>query len=664
MSMLSRFATQASSTPAAVQYVGGTSAQVTGSTATTTNVVLTGLTGGLASAPADGDLVIVYYGAASTADRALTITTAGYTQVADLYANDTYDANLTVAYKRMTSTPDTSVDVSATGATADGGAVAVHVWRGVDSLLPFEAATATATGINTVLCAPPAVTPVTTGAVIIAGGAGAHSTTTARTYTSSDLTNFVTRGSPNSTNDATVGVGSKAWTSGTFTPATFGFSGTDSTSYSWAAVTLILFPAQTSPAPFAISKASTQTGTASTLVINKPTGTREGDLMVAFMNAGGGITWTGDTDWTEVAEQASTSPSTRIAYKVAGASEGASYTFTASTTTNLSGTIATYRNAAYDAVGAITSGTSTLSLAAVTTSVPYGRVLGSAARALGSVTITGPASMQTLDLDADSSLPSRLVAQDTNPSPKGSSGTRAFVMGASTSVSGALVAVKPAASYTKYANYTASNSASNTNTTTVAVNTPSAVPGNLLLFVVSVAINTNTDVTVSTPSGWTLLSGNSTATTSYQPGMYVFYRVADGSETISYTATASTSCQLVAAIVALGGVDNTTLTAGTTNTGSATTAIAANAVTATANGVLLYFGAQANNNQGAPTFTPASGMTEAQEVSVDATGIDFTLEVAYQEALSAGSTGNKTATSSSSAGTNRFRAILVTVGAK
>ncbi len=663
MSMLSRFATLAAPAAEGIQYVGGTSAQITGSTSTTTNISLTALTGGVGSAPVAGDYVIVYYGASSTANRALTVTTSGYTQVSDIYVSSTFDANLTVAYKLMTATPDTQVTVSATGATSDAGAVAVQVWRGVDNLVVFDVNPTSNNQNNTANINLPPITPVTAGTVVVSGGASAHNLGV-QTFTGSDLSNFVTFSGPNSTNDVTIGLGSFNWVSGAYDPANLTFSGTDSTSFSSASVTLALLKQQTGPGPFIIAQASSQRGTnGTTLVINKPTGTREGDLMVAFMNIPSNSTWTGDTSWTEVLDQG-TNPSTRIAYKVAGASEGASYTFTSTASSTSSGTIATYRNAAYDAVGAITSGANPLVLSAVTATAPYARILSTAARSATSITITGPATMQTIAIDSDAVSPSRLVEQDTNLSSAGSSGTRSFTVGSTTSVSGALVAIKPAASYTKYASYITANSTTAGGgaaySTTIVNNTPSSVPGNLLVWVVSYSIDTNTTITISTPSGWTLLSGASNSGVGDQPGMYVFYRTVDGTEAASYTATASTACALTSSMVVLAGAG--TLTAGTTNTGLNTTSITANAVTAGTNDILLYFGAQANADIGIPTFTPPSGMTEAIDVSANNNAQVVALEVAYQEGLSAGSTGNKTATSSTT--NTRFRALLVTVAGK
>lgn len=443
MSMLSRFPTTAT---AGIQYVGGTTAAITGSTATTTNVSLTGLTGGLASAPAANDLVIVYYGVGSTADRTIGVGTTGYTEVAELYANDTFDTNLSVSYKTMGVTPDTQVTVSATGATADAGAVAVQVWRYIDTNVstPLDVAVVTATGTNSVLCDPGAITPITPGAMIIAGGAGAHSRGVA-TYSSSDLRNFITIGGPDSTNDVTVGMGSRAGQANTaFNPAAFTFSGTDNAQFSWAAVTLALTPRLygKGPATFVASANTQNSVNSASLVINKPTGTAQNDLMVAFMatNNTKGTTWTGDTGWTEVADQTSAGPGVRIAYKVAGAAEGASYTFTNSSATNLlSGCILTYRNATYNAIGSFVTGTAVgaLSPTGPTAAVNYSTLIGISAAEAASVTYTLPTFMTSRVTDSDANGPSYAVADEIVHA--GATGTRTFTSAGTTSTTAAIL---------------------------------------------------------------------------------------------------------------------------------------------------------------------------------------------------------------------------------
>lgn len=397
----------AKSTAAAISYVGGTTAGFLGDGfANQQTISLTSLSGGVASQPAAGDVVIVYYGSSSTANRNITIDTSGYESISKLYANDTYDANLRVGYKVMGSSPDTSVVVSGTGNASDAGVVAVHVWRNADSSVPFEASPITATGTDSVLCNPPSITPTITGAVVVAGGSGAHNSGGSFTFSSSNLSNFITVGAPNETNDATIGLGSFAWTSGAFDPAAFTYSGSDSTTFSWAAASLALQPKYSGIVPTFVAEASQQNTTnGSSLVINKPTGTQQGDIMVAFMGTSGvNATWTGDTGWTEVADQGS-GFSLRVAYKVAGASEGASYTFTASVATGkLAGTIVAYRNAAYDTVSTISENPS------VTTNQNYSLVIllgGSTNASLAPSLVTNFTSRK---LDSDANGPSYRVS--------------------------------------------------------------------------------------------------------------------------------------------------------------------------------------------------------------------------------------------------------------
>jgi hypothetical protein len=649
-----------------ITYVGGTTATITPSTSTTTNVSLTSLTGGIASAPITGDIVIVYYGTGSAAARNISVT--GYTQVSKLTATDIEYTNLYVGYKVMGVTPDTQLTASATLNAADAGAVVVQVWRGVDTVFPLDVTSTTATSLNSALCNPPAITPITAGSVIVAGGAAAH-TQGVITFGSSNLSNFTTLGGPDSTNDVTVGVGSKQWTAGAFDPAAFTFGAADSTNFSWAAVTLALSPNNPQPGPFVVSQATTLKAgaTGSTITANKPAGTRQGDLLVAFLNSGPSGTegtWTGDSGWTEIADQGG-APSTRIAYKVAGASEGASYTFTHSVAGQMTAIIANFRNAAYDTIGTLIGGNTSLA-PSVTTGARYSRVLGHAANVNASVIIDQIAAAQRIARDGDSSAPSTIVVQEPTLFNINQAVTlSAFQVGNSAGVSAVALSIKPATTYTKYANYIAHTQDFNAGGTSRTISVPTArVPGNLLLLVVSVAVHTATNVTVNTPSGWTLLSGDSTSTTAFTPGLYVFYREATGGETASYSVSVSNTAPFVLSMICVGGVDVSTLRASAINSGGSTADITANEVTAVTNGISFFIGAQGNSNQGVVTFTAPSGMTEVVDVGANGSSADVSLTVAYQEGLSAGATGNKTATASANAGTNYFRALMVTVDPK
>lgn len=228
------------SSKSGIQYVGG---YVEGFVGTTSDVTisLTSLTGGLATQPAAGDLVLVYFGTASTADRNLVV--SGYTEVVELYSNDTYDTNFVMAWKFMSVTPDTSVTLTGgTLNTDDAGTVAIQVWRNVDTTRPVPFDVSGKSVINEEATATfQSITPVTAGAVILASAACAHSGGT-QTYSNSSLTNFITVGA-NDTNDSTIGVGYHYWTSGPFIPADSIYSGSDSSSNSNASYIIALRPA-------------------------------------------------------------------------------------------------------------------------------------------------------------------------------------------------------------------------------------------------------------------------------------------------------------------------------------------------------------------------------------------------------------------------------------
>lgn len=227
----------------AISYIGGTTQAFAGTTSTV-SVSLTGLTGGFDTAPSAGDFVVMFYGTGSnvTTGRTLSVSSpSGWTPLTQLLGSDTYDTHFRGFYKVMGSTPDTSVTVSGTGSTSDAGAVVVHVFRGVDETTPLDVAVVTANGFSTSLANPGAITPTTSGAVILAAAATAH-VRGVHSFSSPELFNFLSIGSDD-TYDVSVGVGWTDWTSGAFDPAAFSWSGSNSITNSWAAYTLALRPA-------------------------------------------------------------------------------------------------------------------------------------------------------------------------------------------------------------------------------------------------------------------------------------------------------------------------------------------------------------------------------------------------------------------------------------
>jgi hypothetical protein len=230
----------------AIEFVGGNTSGKAGATSGNTTIALNGsLTGGIASAVAAGDLVIAAFATGSAADRTLAITdgTSNYTLInSELAASDTEITNLRVAYKFMGGTPDASTTFGPTGNNADAGAMAVYVFRGVDSSTPLDVAAVPATGTNTSRPNPAGITPTTAGAFIVCVGAGAHDGGV-DTFSSSDLTDFLTVGGTDDTNDITLGIGHiDNWSSGEFNAAAWTHTQADSANYSWAAMSIALRP--------------------------------------------------------------------------------------------------------------------------------------------------------------------------------------------------------------------------------------------------------------------------------------------------------------------------------------------------------------------------------------------------------------------------------------
>jgi hypothetical protein len=227
----------------AIVYVGGQVNQFAGTNSATT--VTFALTGGTNSVPQAYDLVIAAYavGAGSAVDVALTInnpSAVAYTLMGtELFQTDTFSANLRVAYRFMPSTPETTLDLSGTGAVQNAGAYTIHVFRNVDSTTPMDATVVTAQAASTRLADPGSITPVTPGALVYV--VGSCSCGTGGTYTAAYLTDLRVTTQAD-TNDVNVASGYVVWTSGAYNPAAFGGGGTDTTSDSYTAVTAALRP--------------------------------------------------------------------------------------------------------------------------------------------------------------------------------------------------------------------------------------------------------------------------------------------------------------------------------------------------------------------------------------------------------------------------------------
>ena len=223
----------------AIQFVGGAIVEKT--SINMTIPLNSGLTGGISSSVQAGDLVIAAQSSTGAGVNPTLGINSGYTNIAgQLYTNDTFDTALLVAYKVMPSTPDTSINFTTNFLTTSGGFHIIYVFRGVDTSNPLDVTSTTATGLSSALANPPAITPVTAGAVVVVTGAAGHGL---------GVVNFGTTGltsvfadSVNATNDLSAAIGYIPWAGGTVDAAAWSLTGSTST-HSWNAATMALRPA-------------------------------------------------------------------------------------------------------------------------------------------------------------------------------------------------------------------------------------------------------------------------------------------------------------------------------------------------------------------------------------------------------------------------------------
>jgi len=221
-------------------YVGGNDGEYLADAPS--SLSLTSLTGGAGSSVQAGDIVVVAVAHASVNGNAPSLSTSGYTEIANITASDTTDTNLLVAYKVMGSTPDTAVVAAA--ASAGARTMAVHVWRKVSKTTPLDVTSETSTGSDSSAPQCPTITPVTSGSVVVI--IGANATTTDSRYIDSapgSYTNLVKERTQvsHTTGYSSVAIASKSWSGGAENPGDFVINGAGtSSSDSWCAVTLVL----------------------------------------------------------------------------------------------------------------------------------------------------------------------------------------------------------------------------------------------------------------------------------------------------------------------------------------------------------------------------------------------------------------------------------------
>lgn len=227
-----------------VGWVGGTS------TDTAIVLDLTALTGGIGTAAAENDIVVFVHLHRGTVDQNVGTSTSGYAEVADLYANaSAIDPNLSVNWKRMGSTPDTSVTSNVI--TGRNTAVA-YVLRGVDTTTALDVTSTTSTNTATGVADPPAITPTTARSLIVAVSGDLTDDTSGMVAPPTGLWPASAINTGPSTHQPHIGIVSYRWESGSFDPGTW-TGHVDRADHGSAAVTLAFRP---QPAPTGLSLAA------------------------------------------------------------------------------------------------------------------------------------------------------------------------------------------------------------------------------------------------------------------------------------------------------------------------------------------------------------------------------------------------------------------------
>jgi hypothetical protein len=219
-----------------LEFVGGSAASSTGQTP---SYSLTSLTGGLASFPSAGDIVIVAVGFSNNTDR--NILCSGYTELVDSKA-PLGSSQMGVFYKILGSA-ETSVSFDL--GVSENSVFAVHAWRNPSSTQPDATTTTYGTAaLSSLSIDAPAITTVTGGSAVLAF-AFANSTATAiSTYnTPSGMENLFQA----ATGNARIVVASVIVASpSSYDPATFGTRGGgngSSTGTSFVSATAAIRPA-------------------------------------------------------------------------------------------------------------------------------------------------------------------------------------------------------------------------------------------------------------------------------------------------------------------------------------------------------------------------------------------------------------------------------------
>ena len=388
------------------------------------------------------------------------------------------------------------------------------------------------------------------------------------------------------------------------------------------------------------------------LVVGVPSGTVASDVMVASIAIKPNTaTITAPAGWTlkrRTDNANATASSLAIYYRVAGASEPASYTWTLSANTGSAGGIQTFSNVdtqnpididlGQNTASGLTHASPTVATTLTNTMLVTSHEFASAA------TWTPPVGMTEAVDTASVAVPNSggisLEANYAIQSAAGATGTKTATASNDADAGNAhILALRPLITFRAASSASAASG-------NLVINAPSGTVSSDVL-IASIAVRPNT-ATITAPSGWTLQRRTDNANASAS-SLAVYYKVAGGSEPSSYTWTLSANTGSAGGIESFANVDTSAPVNidGGQNTASALTHNTPTVTTTVTSAMLVTSYEFAS----AATWTPPGGMAEAVDTASltvpNSAGISLEVNYAIQSAAAA--TGAKTATASNDA---------------
>ena len=411
---------------------------------------------------------------------------------------------------------------------------------------------------------------------------------------------------------------------------------------------------------FVASSSQQNTGSSTTITINVPSGTANGDVMIVFLtSASGSGNWTQPATW-----QLGATATGRAVFFRTASSEPASYTFTGPSSAVHQGFMLTYRNCAVGVLGAASSLATPTVANGVTTTYANSFVLAWYSTTTTATTFTTPTNFTSVISDSDATAPSSAIFSRTFAS-IGSTGSVSSTPSGGVTAIGRLITLTPLSQYSYVAKggsggvstggnsstggaggyaataptFFASATNSTPTTTPIVLNKPTGTATGDLMIMFLQANNTTSSFTP--PAGWTVITNAS-------QGAGVYYKVALAGEasnySVSFTTASATSVGTIATF------QNATYdAAGSAWVNSSTDPTAIALTTDTSGGILLWL---ARGTTGTTTFIMPAGYTQIDQIGASGGSLGY----GYRTGAAKGTTEIVTGTSSASA-----RAMLISI---